>query len=61
MKFDEFCEIMYSENCVERKQIGENIVNTLGEYITLNQNFLLDKYSEMCDSDYRLTIKEMVS
>ena len=60
MQFSEFCEIMYSENCVERRQLGENIINTQGEYISKYQNFLLDKYSEMCDSDYRLTIKEMV-
>ena len=60
MTFVEFCEVMYSENCVERRQLGENIIDTLSEYISKNQKFLLDKYSEMCDSDYTLTLKEIV-
>ena len=61
MTFAEFCEVMYSENCVERRQIGDDIVSDLSTYIKLNQNFLLDKFSQMCDSDYTMSIKEIVT
>lgn len=61
MTFAEFCEVMYSENCVERRQIGDDIVSDLPTYIALNQKFLLDKFSQMCDSDYTMSIKEIVT
>lgn len=60
MTFNEFCEVMYSENCLERRQVGENIVER-NEYISKNRNFLLDKFSKMCDSDYTMSIKEIVT
>lgn len=61
MQFNEFCEMMYTENCIERRNINQDIVDNLSEYILQNQQFLLDKFSQMCDSDYTLSVKEIVA
>lgn len=61
MTFSDFCEMMYIENCMERRHVNQDNIDNLADYISQNQQFLLDKFSQMCDSDYTLSVKEIVA
>jgi len=48
MTFEEFCTHMWSENCHERREHGEQEYPTLAEYINTghNKSFLDREYNE---------------
>ena len=49
MSFESFCQDMYVRNCEERKGYKDAVLS-YEEYIRVNENFLLDKYREICDN-----------
>lgn len=48
MTFEEFCVHMYSENCHERRQHGDQEYSTLEEYVNtgMNTSFLQSEYEK---------------
>jgi len=52
MEFNDFTTKMYTENCVERRQHGEDQYKTVSEYVANGTNmvFLKQKYQEYLDN-----------
>ena len=50
MKFEKFCKNMYVKNCKEREMF-KDVILSYEEYISKNENFLLDIFEEVCNND----------
>ena len=48
--FKDFCYKMYLRNCDERFDYGDATLS-YEEYISKNENFLLDIFEEVCNND----------
>jgi hypothetical protein len=47
MDYDRFCREMYRDNCMERKLFGETLYKDFDEYMSVNNNFLLDLFGKL--------------
>jgi len=47
--FDDFCVEMYYQNCEERRGY-KDVVLSFQDYFRVNQQFLLDKFEELCNN-----------
>jgi len=45
-KFESFLSHMYTENCIERKNWGEESFPTISDYYEKNHSFLVEKFVE---------------
>ena len=49
--FKNFCKDMYYRNCEERKAFKDAVIS-FDDYFRINEDFLLDKFREVCDTVY---------
>jgi predicted transcriptional regulator len=45
-EFNSYCQIMYSENCLERIEYGQKPYKSLKAYLTKNYNFIVDRFEK---------------
>ena len=50
-KFNDFCLEMYYRNCEEREAFKDASIS-FQDYFRVNQQFLLDKFEEICNTVY---------
>ena len=51
MTFEDFCQDMYVKNCKEREMFKDAVLS-YEDYFRINEQFLLDKFREVCDTVY---------
>ena len=44
--FEQYCQIMYNENCIERLECGQIPYKTFEDYLTKNYNFIVDRFKK---------------
>lgn len=50
MIFEDFCREMYLRNCDERRNF-KDVILSYEEYISNNEQFLLDIFEKVCNTD----------
>ena len=45
-EFKAYCQTMYSENCLERLQYGQEPYKNLNTYLTKNYDFIVDRFKK---------------
>ena len=45
-EFESYCQMMYSENCLERHEHGQKPYRNLESYLTKNYDFIVDRFKK---------------